>query len=66
MWPRTDDDVDHIRTIGEQSRVQIWLPVMKNASTDVIIPPDAVTAIKDELKEYGVEYATINKNIQVS
>ncbi|XP_065211305.1 carboxypeptidase B-like [Planococcus citri] len=64
VWPRTDEDVDDIKVFGEQPRVQIWLPVLKNASTDLIIPPDALPTIKEDLKERGVEFSVINHNIE--
>lgn len=66
VWPRTDEDVDDIKMLGEQPRVQIWLPVLKNASTDIIIPPDSLPTVKEDLKERGVEFSIINHNIEVS
>ena len=66
VWPRTDEDVEDIKMFGEQPHVQIWLPVLKNTSTDLIIPPDALPTIKEDLKERGVEFSVINSNIEVS
>jgi len=67
IWPRTDEAVDQIRGLSDKSsRVQMWLPLVKNASVDVVLPPSLVSETKEELEDKDVEFSVQSADIEVS
>lgn len=66
IWPRTDDAVEDLRNLGEQPRVQLWLPPVKNMSVDVVLPPNIASAVKEEFKDRDIEYSVLSTDIEVT
>lgn len=66
IWPHTDDAIENLKMLGEQPRVQLWLPPLKNMSVDVILPPNMASAVKNELTENDIEYSILSNDIEVS
>lgn len=66
IWPHTDDAIESLKMLGEQPRVQLWSPPLKNMSVDVILPPSMASAVKTELTENDIEYSILSNDIDVS
>ena len=65
IWPRTDDAIEELRILSEQSRVQLWLPLVKNMSLDVVVPPSIAPDLKDILQERDIEFSVLSTDIEV-
>ncbi|XKL66650.1 hypothetical protein PGB90_010070 [Kerria lacca] len=64
IWPRSDDTIENLKILSEQPNVQLWLPPVKNMSVDIVLPPNIISSIKEELKENSIEFSILSTDIQ--
>lgn len=59
------DEILEFQDDAQGSGLMWWTPPSMNGSTDLLVPPDLMTDVRDHLKSLNIEYDVIIWDLQV-
>lgn len=64
--PFDEDDVLEIEGVSEEPGVQVWMPIRKNKTADLLLPPSIARDVKRFLTQKEIEFVVLSTDLEVS
>lgn len=65
VLPSDEDDVIDIEGLSEEPGVQVWMPIRKNNTADLLLPPSVARDVKRFLTQREIDFVILSSDLEV-